>query len=351
MARPTWKGSISFGLVNVPVQLYTAVRSQDIRFRQLHGKTHARVKQQRIDVETGEEVDYDDLVKGYETEDGRYVIVDPDELRQLDPKASELIDIHDFVELADIDPLYYERPYYLAPNGKAAAKPYRLLADAMTREGKVAIASFVMRNKEYLAAIRAHDGLLILSTMHHADEVVDPEDLDIEGLIGDVEVREREVEMAQRLIDSLVTDFEPAAYEDSYRQRLMEFLEAKAEGQDVELPEVEPDRGGVIDLTAALEQSLERAGRAGKGSGRRREPDEGDASTSTGTNGGDGKRRGRRAEEKGSAGRSAGDAYEDLTRDELYQLAQERDLPGRSSMSKRDLVAALRSTDAEAGAA
>lgn len=348
MARPTWKGSISFGLVNVPVQLYTAVRSQDIRFRQLHGKTHARVKQQRIDVETGEEVDYDDLVKGYETEDGRYVIVDPDELRQLDPQASELIDIHDFVELTDIDPIYYERPYYLAPNGKAAAKPYRLLADAMTREGKVAIASFVMRNKEYLAAIRAQDGLLILSTMHHADEVVDPADLDLSGLLGDVEVREREVEMAQRLIDSLVTDFEPEAYEDSYRQRLTEFLEAKAEGQDVELPKVEPDRGGVIDLTAALEQSLERAGRGEKGSGRRRDRDEDDGSAAA--TGGGGKS-GKRSAGGTGAGKAAGDTYDDLTRDELYELAQERDLPGRSSMSKRDLVAALRSTDAEAGAA
>jgi DNA end-binding protein Ku len=344
MARPTWKGSISFGLVSVPVQLFTAVRSQDIRFRQLHGKTKARVRQQRIDVETGEEVDYDDLVKGYETEDGRYVVVDPDELRQLDPQASELIDIHDFVDLAEIDPIYYERPYYLAPNGKAAAKPYRLLADAMTREGKVAIASFVMRNKEYLAAIRAHDGLLILSTMHHADEVVDPADLDISGLIGEVEVREREVEMAQRLIDSLVTDFEPAAYEDTYRQRLTEFLEAKAEGQDIELPEVEPDRGGVIDLTAALEQSLERAGRErGSRRGARGDPapqaDRGRDEAGGGTGDGD-------------ASRSpAASDYRGLTRDELYELAQERDIPGRSSMSKGDLVAALESTDAEAGAA
>jgi DNA end-binding protein Ku len=276
MPRPTWKGSISFGLVNVPVQLFTAVRSQDIRFRQLHGKTHARVRQQRIDVETGEEVAYDELVKGYETADGSYVVVDPEELRQLDPEASELIDIHDFVDLADIDPIYYDRPYYLAPDGKAAAKPYRLLTDAMMREGKVAIATFVMRNKEHLAAIRARDDLLLLSTMNHADEVVDPADLDIPAITGDVEVRDREVEMARRLIDSLVTDFDPTAYEDSYRKRLVEFLEAKAEGQDVELPEVERDRGGVIDLTAALEASLERASGGdtnGRRSAERSEPD------------------------------------------------------------------------------
>ena len=328
MPRPTWKGSISFGLVNVPVQLFTAVRSQDIRFRQLHGKTNARVRQQRIDVETGEEVAYDDLVKGYETADGRYVVVDPEELRQLDPEASELIDIHDFVDLADIDPIYYERPYYLAPDGKAAAKPYRLLTDAMLREGKVAIASFVMRNKEYLAAIRAKDDLLLLSTMHHADEVVDPAELDVSGLTSEVQVNEREVDMARRLIDSLATDFDPTAYEDTYRQRLTEFLEAKAEGQDVELPEVERDRGGVIDLTAALEESLERASR-GDGGGRRR------------TRGDDGQQ----------AAGADGDGYGSMTREQLYELAQQRDVPGRSSMSKRELAEALEAGDAEAGAA
>lgn len=323
MARPTWKGSISFGLVTVPVQLFTAVRSQDVRFRQLHGKTGARVRQQRIDVETGEEVAYEDLVKGYETADGGYVVIDPDELRQLDPEASELIEIHDFVELDDIDPIYYERPYYLAPDGKAAAKPYRLLTDAMAREGKVAIASFVMRNKEYLAAVRAKDDLLLLSTMHHAEEVVDPAELDVGGLLSEVEVREREVEMARQLIDSLTTDFDPEAYENSYRQRLMEFLEAKAEGQDVELPEVERDRGGVIDLTAALEQSLERAGR--------------------------GEERGRSG--KATRGAAPSDGYDTLTRGQLYELAQQRDLPGRSSMSKRELVEALEASDADQGAA
>lgn len=321
MARPTWKGSISFGLVTVPVQLFTAVRSQDVRFRQLHGETGARVRQQRIDVETGEEVAYEDLVKGYETSDGGYVVIDPDELRQLDPEASELIEIHDFVELDDIDPIYYERPYYLAPDGKAAAKPYRLLTDAMGQEGKVAIASFVMRNKEHLAAIRAKDGLLLLSTMHHADEVVDPAELDVGGLVTEVDVRDREVEMARQLIESLTTDFEPEAYEDSYRQRLTEFLEAKAEGQDVELPEVERDRGGVIDLTAALEQSLERAGRGDERAGRDR------------------------------TAASSSDGYETLTREQLYELAQQRDLSGRSSMSKRQLIEALEAGDADQGAA
>jgi DNA end-binding protein Ku len=356
MARPTWRGSISFGLVSVPVQLFTAVRSHDIRFRQLHAKTNARVRQQRVDVDTGEEVDYDDLVKGYETEDGRYVIVDPDELRQLAPEKSELIDIRDFVDLEEIDPVYYDRPYYLAPDGRAAAKPYRLLTDAMTQEGKVAIAKFVMRNKEYLAAIRARDGLLVLSTMHHADEVVDPAELDVGALQEEVDLRDREVEMARSLINSLVTDFEPEAYEDEYRQRLLDFLAAKAEGQDVELPRAEPDRGGIIDLTAALEQSLERARGDGEEDGQQARgaaSGKGRGGASSGrTRGGasNGKAR------KGGAGRRAdatpsGADYESMTRGELYELAQERDLPGRSSMSKQQLVAALHETDAEAGAA
>lgn len=322
MATPTWKGSISFGLVTVPVRMYTAVRSQDVRFRQLSGQTHRRVRQQRVDEETGEEVAYQDLVKGYETSDGRYVVVDPEELKQLDPERSELIQIRDFVALEEIDPIYYERPYYLAPDGESAAKPYRLLVDAMGQEGKVAIASFVMRQREHLAAIRATDDLLVLSTMHHHDEVVDPADLDIGALTENVSVDAREVDMARQLIGSLVTDFEPEAYEDTYRQRLLEYLEAKADDQDVELPEQHVDRGGVIDLTAALERSLERAGRGAAADG------ETDAQPSSGDT-----------------------DYAAMTRDQLYDLAQQRELPGRSSMSKTQLVEALRAADAESGAA
>ena len=339
MPRPTWKGSISFGLVTVPVTLHTAVRSHDVRFRQLNARTHNRVRQQRVDAETGDEVEHDDVVKGYETADGRYVVVDPEELRNLAPESSEMIDIRDFVDLADIDPVYYERPYYLAPDGKAAAKPYRLLTDAMMSQGKVAIATFVMRNKEYLAAIRARDDVLVLSTMHHADEVVDPADLDL-GHLTEVDVDDREVDMARRLIDSLVTDFDPEAYEDRYRQRLTEFLEAKAEGQDVELPAADRDRGGVIDLTAALEESLKRAG-GGESGGR----------ASSGSRPSSGSSKAKDASGAGSGGGHAAEDYRDMTRDELYRLAKERDLPGRSSMSKQELADALEVTDHEVGVA
>jgi DNA end-binding protein Ku len=319
VARATWSGAISFGLVSVPVQLFTAVRPQNLRFRQLNAQTKAPVKQKRVDAETGEEVAYDDIVKGFEVPSGGYVVIDPSELAELDPDASRLVDIRDFVDQRDIDPVYYDRPYYLAPDGEAAAKPYRLLTEAMERTGKVAIASFVMRGKEHLAAIRARDGLLVLSTMHHADEVADPAELDVHERLEGVEVRDREVAMAEQLIESLVTEFDPNCYPDEHRARVQAYLEAKAEGQDVELPTSDREGGEVVDLVAALERSLDRA-RGGAGG------------TATG----------------GGAG---GDGYEEMTKTELYELAQKRDLPGRSGLSKDELVAALRAADTEAGAA
>jgi DNA end-binding protein Ku len=317
VARPTWSGYISFGLVNVPVKLFTAVRSHDVSFRQLHETTKARVKRKRVDAETGEEVPNDEIVKGYEVDDERYVVVDPDELDALDPQASRMIDIRRFVDLDEIDPIYYDRAYYLTPDGESASKPYRLLTEAMDRAGRVAIAKFVMRNKEYLAAVRAREGLLLLSTMNYADEVADPEDLDADDLRRDVEVREREVEMAEELIESLVGPFDPADYEDEYQQRVTEFLAAKAAGEDVELATPEEDVGGVVDLMAALEQSLQSA--------------QGDGQAGGGTD--------------------PADRYEELSRDELYELAQERDIPGRSSMTKAELAEALRGGQDRAGAA
>jgi DNA end-binding protein Ku len=315
MVRPTWRGAISFGLVNVPVQLITAVRSHTVRFRQLHGKTNNPIRQQRVDAETGDVVPFEDIVKGYEVGDERYVVVDPAELSELDPKASRLIDIEDYVDQSEIDPVYYDRAYYLVPDGETAGKPYRLLTEAMERAGRVAIARFVMREKEYLAAIRAKDGMLVLSTMHHHDEVADPADLDTDAFTTDAEVRDREVTMAEQLIASMTTEFDATAYEDRHRARVLEYLEAKADGEQVDLGGEAEDTGEVIDLMEALERSLERARDGG-----------GDTEV-------------------------AGDDYESMSRDELYDIAQQRELPGRSSMSKAQLVEALRASDADSGVA
>lgn len=312
MPRSIWSGSISFGLVNVPVKLYPAVRSHDVRFSQLHRETGARVRQKRVDEVTGEEVAYGDIVKGYEIGDGHYVLVEKDELEALAPEASRTIDIRDFVERAGIDPMYYDRPYYLAPAGPAAGKPYRLLVEAMERADRVAIASVVMRTKQHLLALRAHDGVLVANTMNFADEVQPAGAIDDLRFAADISVAERELEMAERLIDTLATDFDASVYEDEHHDRVVAFLESKAEGRAVAAPEGAPDTGEVIDLMAALERSLEAGSR----------------STGGGTAGG------------------TGDDYDEMSKSQLYDLAQQRDIPGRSSMSKAELVAALRDTAA-----
>ena len=344
MARPTWRGAISFGLVSVPVQLFTAVRSQTVRFRQLHGETRRPVRQKRVDAETGDEVAYEDIVKGYELGEGRYVVVDTDELAELDPTASRVIDIHDYVEQEQIDPIHYDRAYYLAPDGETAAKPYKLLAAAMERSGKVAIAEFVMRGKSYLAAVRARDGMLVLSTMHYSDEVADPAELAPEALdLDGVEVRDRELVMAEQLIESMVTDFDPSAYHDRHRERLVAYLEAKAAGEQFELPADEGDGGEVIDLMAALERSLERA----RGDG----DEVADAPAAAAEEDADGEAGARAAEQSAAASAGSPPDYATMTRSQLYDLAQERELPGRSGMSKAELVEALEASDVSAGAA
>lgn len=335
VARPTWRGAISFGLVNVPVQLFTAVRPHSLRFRQLHRETHAPVRQKRVDESTGEEVAYRDIVKGYEVGTEGFVVVDPEELSSLDPEASRLIDILDYVDAAEIDPLYYDRAYYLAPDGEVATKPYRLLAEAMARAQRVAIATLVMRNRAYLAAVRSRDGLLVLSTMHYADEVLEPGELGLD-LELDVKVSDREVAMAEQLIGSLSTTFEPSRYHDTYHQRVVEFLEAKAEGEQITIAPAERDTGKVVDLMAALEQSLARAERERSGAGT--SPPRGPAGA------------GSVAASPRSAGETSHD-YETMTRDELYALAREREVPGRSGLSKQELIAALSEGDQAAGAA
>ena len=251
-----WSGAISFGLVNVPVKLYSAVSRKTVRFHQLNGKTGTRIAQKRVDPSTGEEVAYDDIVKGYELTKDRYVLITPEELEALDPEKSRTIDIEDFVDLVDIDPVYYDHPYYLIPD-KGATKAYGLLLGAMEQSGKVAIARVVLRSKEQLVAIRpAPGGVLMMETMIFADEVVSPDAIDDLPDAKDLKASERELKMAQQLIDSLSADFEPEKYHDEYREKVLELIERKAAGEEIAVQPEAPQPKKVPDLMAALEASL-----------------------------------------------------------------------------------------------
>ena len=268
MPRAIWSGAISFGLVNIPVKLYSAVQRKTVRFHQLDQSDKGRIQQKRVNPRTGEEVPYENLVKGYEVGPDRYVVVTPEELDALAPEKTRTIDIEDFVDLDQIDPIYYDHPYYLAPD-TGAAKAYKLLVDAMEEANKVAIARVVIRSKEQLVAIRPRDGVLTMETMLFADEVSSPDDLD------DIEVdgkktSKRELDMARQLIDSLSGDFQPEKYRDEYRDRVLDLIERKAEGEEVvlEAPAEEPKK--VPDLMAALEASI--AATKGQGGGKRTQP-------------------------------------------------------------------------------
>ena len=254
MPRSIWSGAISFGLVNVPVKLYSAVSKKTVRFHQLHDKDGVRIQQKRFCPADDEEVAYEHIVKGYEISPDEYVVVTSEELDALEPQKTRAIDIEDFVDLDEIDPLFYEHPYYLAPD-TGATKPYKLLLEALKTTNKVAIARVVIRSKEYLTAIRPAGDVLTMETMLFHDELIDP--TDIEELPNeDVHATEREVDMARQLIESLSTDFEPTKYRDEYRDRVLDMIERKAEGQEVAVT-AEPEAPEVVpDLMAALEASL-----------------------------------------------------------------------------------------------
>jgi DNA end-binding protein Ku len=253
-----WTGSISFGLVTVPVRLVSATRSQDVRFNQLDGETGARIRYRRVSEQTGEEVPTDRIVKGYELEPGRYVVVEGDELAALKPKASRQIEIEDFVDLSEIDPVYFEQPYYLIPD-KDAEKAYRLLADVMRQENKVAIGRFVLRSKEALVAIRAIDGALCLETMRYADEVLEP-GREVEIPEPTAVPTERELDMARQLVNTLAGRFDPEKYRDEYREEVLALIDRKAAGEEVVASPTAEEPAKVLDLMAALEASLARTG-------------------------------------------------------------------------------------------
>jgi len=263
MPRSIWTGAISFGLVTVPIRLVSAVRRQDVHFHQLHAEDGARIQHRRFCSVEEREVPHDEIVRGYEIEGGRHVVVTDEELERLDPERTHTIDIERFVDLAEIDPILYDASYYATPDGDVAVKPYDLLRRAMASSGKVAIGRVVIRTKEHLAAIRAVGEALTVATMLFPDEVVPRDELDAPAASGDV--TDREVEMACRLVESLSAEFEPERLHDERRERVLELIDCKARGEEV-VTEAEPERPQPApDLMAALEASLAGARDGGGG--------------------------------------------------------------------------------------
>src|SRR2546423_11499960 len=256
MPSAIWTGSISFGLVQVPVRVVGATKSKDVSFNQLEEGTGARIRYKKVSEQTGEEVTQDRIKRGYEISKGRYVMVEPDELDALRPRASHAIDIEEFVDLDEIDPVYFEQPYYLVPDARGV-KPYKLLAAAMTELNKVALGRIIVRSKERLVAIRPLDRMLVIETLRYADEVLPRDELVPDA---DVELTDRERAMARQLVESLAAqEFEPEKFHDQYREQVLDLIERKAAGEEIVAEPVVEAPAKVLDLVAALEASLEKA--------------------------------------------------------------------------------------------
>ena len=325
MARPIWSGVVTFGLVTVPVQLFTATDSHTIPFRQLTRGSGDRVRQRRVNERTGKDVDYRDIVKGYDA-DGEYVVVEPKELDEIAPRKSKAIEISGFVGVDEVAPVYFDRTYYLAPKGEQYAKVYELLRSALADTSRMGIATFVMRSKEYLVALRPQDDVLVLQTLHWADEVRDPA-RELPALPKRTADEGKELETAEQLVDALAVPWRPEDYRDTYAERVGELVEAKRKGEEFVVEEKAPQASNVVDLTADLQRSLDQAkGKDGAESGRS----------------GRGRRGGRRSRRTDLSG---------LSKDELYRRATEEDVQGRSKMTREQLVDALGGGEQERHAA
>ena len=263
MARAIWSGTISFGLVSVPVRMFPATQSQELRFHFLDRRDLTPIGYEKVRKDDGESVPAEEIVRGFEIDKGRYVPLEDEDLDRLDIELTHSIDICDFVDLGEIDPIYFRKAYYLAPQ-EGAEKPYRLLVRALEETGKVGIAKVVIRNKQHLAALRAHDDVLILETMYYADEIRQPDSVDGKGKLSDAEV-----EMAKSLVENLSESFKPEKYDDNYRKELLQLIRKKAKGQKLPEPQEEED-AEVVDLMAALRESVERTRKQAKKKPKRR---------------------------------------------------------------------------------
>jgi DNA end-binding protein Ku len=323
MARPIWTGVLTFGLVTVPVALYAATESHGVQFRQIQRGTSDRVRNRRVNERTGEEVAFQDIVKGYDLGDEQYVVIDPSELDDIAPGKSKAITVSAFVDITEVDPIYYDSSYYLAPKGEEFAAAYALLLEAMEESGRVGIASFVMRGKEYLAAIRPANGILELHTLHYADEVRDPAE-ELPDLPELAPVDPLQLEAARQLIDMLATGWKPEDYQDGFRDRVQQLIDAKRTGGEIVGAEGPPDSTNVLDLMSALQRSL----------GEQKRSTAGDVPADKGAD---------RQDVVVQPIRSGPtrDELEQLSKHELYEKAAEAGVPGRSKMSREQLVEAL----------
>jgi DNA end-binding protein Ku len=264
--RPIWSGTISFGLVSVPVRMFPATESKELRFHFLHKKDLTPIAYEKVRRDDREPVDPDEIVRGFEIEKGRYVPLEDEDLDRLDVELTHSIDICDFVSLDEIDPVYFRKAYYLLP-AEGAEKPYRLLVRALDETGRVAIAKVVIRNKQHLAAVRPYEDVLLLETMYYSDEVRKPQALD--GDLGKPRLQKAEVEMAKSLVENLSDTFEPEKYDDQYRKELLDLIKAKAKGQPLPEP-AEEEEAQVVDLMAALRESVERTKKQRRGASKRK---------------------------------------------------------------------------------
>jgi DNA end-binding protein Ku len=259
MARAIWTGSVSFGLVNVPVGLFSATQDHDVHFHQFEKGTKSRVRNLRVNEKTGDEVDYSDVVKGAELDDGGYVMITQEELESVEPTKSRTIDISDFVEASEIDPIHYQKSYYLAPTDDSAKKAYTLLVKAMDKAERIGVATFVMRGRQYLAAIRPSGNVLVLETMFFADEVRDPAK-ELDQLPTRAKVSDKDLGMAVKLIKAMTSEWDPKNYRDTYTERVQKLIAARKKDREVVLPEYdEDDEGKVVDLLEALQASIKSA--------------------------------------------------------------------------------------------
>jgi len=319
MARVIWSGALAFGLVNIPVGLYAATEDKTVHFNQFQKGTSDRIRYKRVNERTGDEVPFKEIVKGREVDEDTYVLVTDEELESVEPGRTRTIDITDFVDLSEVDPMYFQRTYYLAPRGDGADRSYELLHQAMAATNRAGIATLVMRSKEYLVAVRPQENILALETMYFADEIRDAVDATGYEPTGRA-AKPRELTIARQLIESMTTDWDPEQYRDTYRERVEELIESKRNGEEIETAEPAPRASKVVDLTEMLRQSV--ADARGRGS-----------STASSRKQGSSRKDQKRPDGEDLAG---------MSKAQLAQLAAELEISGRSKMTRDQLEEAVR---------